>query len=187
MRAERGNQSVRKEVYERGKQIATEFDIEPSMLRTTRRQQHRVNGPVTKLDQSYRSTDLIQEMNDRLLSQEDRFLGQYLPPTKLQRLSNDFQDKMYAAYKNDLTDKGEYDNEMSRWKRKWLHSTGERPATLADPLDCINPTLYRNVNTFLTILLMMPLSTATPERSFSTIRRVKTYIPQRQSDSQLLL
>ena len=120
---------------------------------------------------------LIQERNDRLLSQEDRFLGQYLLPKNLQGLSNDVQDKMYAAYTNDLTDKREYDNEMFRWKTKWLHSTGERrPATLADTLDCINPTLYRNVNTILTILFTMPVSTATPERSFSTMRRVKTYL-----------
>ena len=46
---------------------------------------------------------LIQETNDRLLSQEDRFLGQCLLPTKLQGLSNDVQDKMYAAYTNNMT------------------------------------------------------------------------------------
>jgi len=67
---------------------------------------------------------------------------------------------MYAAYKNDLTDKRECDNEMLWWKPKWLHSTGERPTTLAYTLDCINPTLYRNVNAILTILLTMPVSTA---------------------------
>ena len=77
----------------------------------------------------------------------------------------------YAAYKNDLTDKRENDNEMLRW----LHSTGELPTTLADTLDCINPTLYRNVNTILTIL-MMPVSTATPERGFNTMRKVKIYL-----------
>ena len=62
---------------------------------------------------------LIQEMNGRLLSQEDSFLGQYLLPTKLQGLTNDVQDKMYAAYTNDLTDKRarEYNNEMLRWKK----------------------------------------------------------------------
>jgi len=54
----------------------------------------------------------------------------------------------------------------SRWN--WLHSTEERPPTLADTLDCINRTLYRNVNTILTIFLTMPVSTgATPERSFT--------------------
>ena len=35
MRAERGDPSVWKEVYERGRQIAAEFEIEPNMPRTT--------------------------------------------------------------------------------------------------------------------------------------------------------
>ena len=47
MRAERGDPVVWKEVYEQGKQIAAEFDIEPSMPKTTRRQLHRANVPVT--------------------------------------------------------------------------------------------------------------------------------------------
>jgi len=47
IRAERGDPSVWKEVYEQGKQIAAEFDTEPSMPRTTGRQQHRMNVPAT--------------------------------------------------------------------------------------------------------------------------------------------
>jgi len=81
--AEREDLSVWKEVYERGKQIAADFDIEPSMPRTTRRQQHRVNVPATNPESYWQRAvclhlidHLIQEMNDRLLSQEDRFLGQ---------------------------------------------------------------------------------------------------------------
>ena len=46
MRAERGDPSVWKEVYEGEKQIAAEFDTEPSMPRTTGRQQHRMNVPA---------------------------------------------------------------------------------------------------------------------------------------------
>jgi len=66
-----------------GKHIVAEFDNEPSMPRTTGRQQHRVNVPATN-PASYwqRAVYLplidyqIQEMNDRPLSQEDRFIGQ---------------------------------------------------------------------------------------------------------------
>lgn len=53
---------------------------------------------------------LIQEMNDKLLSQEDRFLAHYLLSTKVHRLGDDVQGKMYEAY----------GNEMMRWKPKWL-------------------------------------------------------------------
>jgi len=111
MGAERGDPSVWKEVYEWGKQILAEFDIEPNMPRTTGRQQHRASVPATNPESYWQRAvylplidHLIQDMNDRLLSQEDRFLGQYLLPTRLQGLSNDVQDKMYAAYKDDLTE-----------------------------------------------------------------------------------
>ena len=72
MRAERGDPSVWKEV-ERG---VAEFDIEPSMPRTTGRQQHRMNDvPVTNPGSYCQRAvylffidHLIQEMNDKLLS-----------------------------------------------------------------------------------------------------------------------
>ena len=83
MGAERGDPSVWKKVYEQGKQIAAEFDIEPSMPRTTGRQQHRVNVPATNPESYWQGAvslhlidHLIQEMNDKSLSREDRFLGQ---------------------------------------------------------------------------------------------------------------
>ena len=49
---------VWKEVYERGKQIAAEFDIEPSIPRTVGRQQHRVNVPATN-PESYRAKSCL--------------------------------------------------------------------------------------------------------------------------------
>ena len=122
-RAEKGDPSFWKEVYEWGKQNAGEFDFGPyvCMPGTTGRQQHRVNVQATNSESHLQRAvnlplidHLIQETNDRPLSQEDRFLGQYLLPTKLQRLSNDVQVKMYAAYTKDLTEKREYDSEMLR-------------------------------------------------------------------------
>ena len=53
---------------------------------------------------------------------------------------------------------------------------GEKPNNLEDTLSCTSEDLYPNVATMLTILLTMPVSTAPPERSFRTMRRVKTYV-----------
>ena len=52
----------------------------------------------------------------------------------------------------------------------------EKPNKLEDTLSCTSEDLYPNVATVLTILLTMPVSIATPERSFSTTRRAKTYV-----------
>ena len=55
----------------------------------TGRQQHRVNNPAEKPEMYWLAMyfalvdHLVQELNDKLLSQQNRFLGQYLVPAKL--------------------------------------------------------------------------------------------------------
>ena len=118
---------------------------------------------------------LAQELNDRLLSQENRFLGRYLVPAKLNAFNSRVQDKLYETYKTDLSEKRDSDDEILRWQTKWCHSTDEKPVTLTEtPQQHANPDLYPNRVRIITILLTMPVSTSTPERSFSTMRRVKT-------------
>ena len=102
----------------------------------------------------------------------------------MQGLSNDVQDKMYTVCTNDLTDKREHDKEMSRQNTKWLHSNDQQ---LWLTLDCISPTLYRHVNTQVSSRSSIPVSNATPERSFSTMLRVKTYLQATMKTERLLV
>ena len=69
-----------------------------------------------------------------------------------------------------------FDNEIVWWKARWALAEGEKQNNLGDTLSFTIEDLYPNVATVLTILLTMPVFTATPERSFSTMRRVKTYV-----------
>ena len=72
---------------------------------------------------------LVQELNDRLLLQENRFLGQYLVPAKLNAFNSGLQvDKLYETYKTDLSEKRDFDNEILRWQTKWSHN--KNPVTL---------------------------------------------------------
>ena len=112
---------------------------------------------------------LVQELNDRLLSQENRFLGQYLVPA-----NGGVQDKLYETNKTDILEKRDFD--ILRWQTKWSHSTDEKPVTLTETLQHANPDLYPNVVTIITIILTMPVSTTTPELSFRMMRTVKTYL-----------
>ena len=183
MKVERDDPSVWKELYERGKQLAADVDIEPRIPRTAGRQQHRVNIPAETPEMYWQRAvyfplvdHLVQELADRLLSQEDHFLGQYLAPAKLNAFNSGVQGKLYETYKTDLSEKKDFDNEILRWQTKWSHSTEEKPVALTETLQHANPDLYPNVVTIITILLTMPVSTATPERSFSTMHRVKTYL-----------
>ena len=97
---------------------------------------------------------LVQELNDRLLSQENHFSGQYLVSA-----NSGVQDKLYETNKTDILGKRDFD--ILRWQTKWSHSTDEKPVTLTETLQRANPDLYPNVVTIITILLIMPVSTAT--------------------------
>ena len=103
---------------------------------------------------------LVQELNDRRLSQENRLSGQYLVPAKLIAFNSREQDKLYETYKTDLSKKRHFDNEILRWQTKWSHSTDEKQVTwLTETLQQrANPDLYPDVDTIITILLKMHAS-----------------------------
>ena len=76
---------------------------------------------------------LVQELNDRLLSQENHFSGQYLVSA-----NSGVQDKLYETNKTDILEKRDFD--ILRWQTKWSHSTDEKPVTLTDT---VSSTLIR--------------------------------------------
>ena len=122
---------------------------------------------------------LVQERNYRLLSQENLFLGQYRVPAKLNAFNSGVQHKFYETYKTDLSEKRDFDNEILRWQTKWSHSTDKKSVTLTETVH--SSTLIRTfIPTWSQLLLSSwqcpALSAATPERSFSTMRRVKRYL-----------
>ena len=105
---------------------------------------------------------LIQKLNDRLFNHNDQFpVGQYLIPTQLGSLKRETTNNIYNA-STTRSFGGKRDGRLPR---------GEEPNNLEDTLSCTSEDLYSNVATVLTILLIMPVSTATPERSFSTKRK----------------
>ena len=64
---------------------------------------------------------------------------------------------------------------MVRWKCKWQNVT-EKPNTLIDTLMHAKPELYPNIHRAVEVLLTKPVTSATAERSFSALKRIKTYL-----------
>ncbi|KAL4122845.1 hypothetical protein QTP88_015112 [Uroleucon formosanum] len=52
----------------------------------------------------------------------------------------------------------------------------DRPHTAVEALNYCNPELFANIHFLLKVLATLPVSTATPERTFSTLKRVKTFL-----------
>ena len=68
--------------------------------------------------------------------------------------------------------------ELGRCVVRWSRAVGEKNTDLLDTLD---NTPYPNIYRALAILLTMPVSMATAERSFSTMRRLKPYLRLRST------
>ncbi|XP_055999533.1 uncharacterized protein LOC130047879 [Ostrea edulis] len=79
-----------------------------------------------------------------------------------------------------------FHTEIKRWIARWsLEDPGNLPSTLQSTLHGINPNLYPNIFNVLSVLISMPVSTASAERSFSVMRRVKSYLRSTMTTERL--
>lgn len=64
---------------------------------------------------------------------------------------------------------------MEKWKS--CNTSGEKiPKKALTALRLCQPALFPNMNVLLKILCILPITTASVERSFSTLGRLKTYV-----------
>ena len=182
-RAERADDAVWDGLYDKAVAMAEDQGVEPSKPRTARRQQHRGNVPADSVSEYWKRAlfypfldHLVVELEDRLVSSNERFKAQYLIPNLLPELSRDHEDSIFQEYESDLSgDREAFRNEVSRWKVRW-ELEGTKPSNLTDTLKATNKTLYPDIFTCLVVLITMPVSTATAERQFSIMRRLKNYM-----------
>lgn len=67
--------------------------------------------------------------------------------------------------------------ELNLWERKWSRvDNSALPETAVASLDSCDEEVFPIVHGLLKILCTLPNSTCTAERSFSTLRRLKTYL-----------
>jgi hypothetical protein len=125
----------------------------------------------------------ITELTARLLENGGRYHAQYLIPMNLLRLTPVTLDVIFDTYKTDLCcDIVMFKAEIKRWKARWSTLTTAKPSNLKDTLIVTNEELYPSISNVLLILYTMPASTATTERSFSVLRRLKTYLKTTMPD-----
>jgi len=81
--------------------------------------------------------------------------------------------------------------ELALWRQKWSSRLSDRPddvipQTAAEGLAACDQQVFPLSYTFLTILYTLPVRTASAERSFSTLRRLKTWIRSRMEEERLI-
>ncbi|XP_033762649.1 zinc finger MYM-type protein 1-like [Pecten maximus] len=193
LRAERMDDDVWDALYQKAIDLASPHDVRPSRPRIGGRQEHRPNQPAETVSEYWKRAlyipfmdHLTMELQDRLLSANYRFLAQYLIPSLLGQLTAGHVDEIYEGYKTDLSgDRELFRREISRWRTKWSVADDPKPVDLLTTILATNRELYPDIFTCLVILLTMPVSTASAERSFSVMRRVKTYLRSTMSTTRL--
>ena len=98
LQGERNDVSVCDALYQEAVELAARVDVEPKKPRQAGRQQHRVNVPADSISAYWRRATcvyypfmdhLIEELKDRLIQPQERFVAHVLIPSRLQRTTLD--------------------------------------------------------------------------------------------------
>ncbi|XP_052809147.1 zinc finger MYM-type protein 1-like [Mya arenaria] len=190
--AERDDPLVWDALYQEAVTLADEFQIDPAVPRQAARQRNRANYDLQdpsrywKVSVFYVFVDhLLQEMDTRILKNEERFQAQWLIPTKFEGLLPANVDRIYEAYEPDLPKtRQEFSEEVRRWNLRWQLNDA-KPSTLLATLNKTSEAAYPCIYIILQILLTMPATSASCERSFSSMRRIKTYLRSTMTGERL--
>ena len=170
--------------------LAGEHDILVCKPRTAGRQIHRSNTPSQSVEDYWRLNlfypfidQLITELQDRLCKPLPRLKAQYLVPSCIANLSSELWQDIKAEYNSLLSQPSIADVELEGWKHA-IASGAVNAQTLQEAVFAAH-FMFPNIHTILKVLLTMPDSTATAERSFSGLRRLKTYLRSNMTETRL--
>jgi len=152
--------------------------------RTVSRQTQRGNVPAENAEQYYLRNLYIPFIDHIIVELRDRFSEHHKSVSYLQLL---VPEKCSAAKPEifkpicDLYDKNLafFSAELDIWQKKWINinnDTGSLPRTAIDAFLNADESFFPIIKDLLQILVTLPCSTATPERSFSTLRRLKSWL-----------
>lgn len=151
--------------------LAREQDIPVTKPRTTGRQIHRSNTPAQSVEDYWRINlfypfidQLIAELQDRLCKPMPRLKAQYLLPSHISKSTTEsWQD--IKEYDSLIPQCSIADVELEGWK----HAIGSGAVKAENLQEAVfaSQFMFPNIHAILKILLTMPVSTATAERSFS--------------------
>lgn len=192
-----------RQIWDLALRLALSVDVTITMPRVIGKgkQVHRSNVQCTTAEEYYRLNlyipfldHVVTQMTERFSAQFDivRQLSSLVPgfcgfsairPCQLGDISD------AVSFYSSLIDPSRVQHELQTWNNKWFgdkdSQVTELPATALAALEHCSPNFYPNIHRLLTILATLPVTTASAERSFSTLRRLKTYLRSTMSSERL--
>uniref|UniRef100_A0A667WQR9 TTF-type domain-containing protein n=1 Tax=Myripristis murdjan TaxID=586833 RepID=A0A667WQR9_9TELE len=180
-------------IYQQAVQMASTIDVAPVKKRVTVKQQHRGNAPADSVAEHYRLNlflpfidHVTEELRTRFAeSSEPALVAALLVPKALPQLTEEKQNLLLSWYKEDLPQPDAAEQEIHRWKHHFKKYTGPLPETAKETLQNIDMGFYPNIQCILCIYLTLPVTTCSCERSFSALRRLKTWLRSSMGNERL--
>ena len=122
---------------------------------------------------------------------KERVQGLLLLPKYLDQFNDDKISLVKRSFSEDMPQSDIFEQEVRIWKRKWQTFDADLPQNLAAVLDSFNKEMFPDIYVVLSIACIIPVTTATVERSNSALKYVKTALRsimgQERLNSLLLL
>ncbi|GBN82139.1 hypothetical protein AVEN_232206-1 [Araneus ventricosus] len=154
----------------------------------------RNNVPDSTEEEYYRRAVYVPHLDDFCNSLKERFESHKETVASLQHILPEFCTKTdfysleaaFNFYEEYLSHKEVVQSEFMSWKEKWSQEKSENlPKTAISSLEKCDKTFFPNIYILLKLLAVVPVSVASVERSFSSLRRLKTYLRNTTSESRL--
>lgn len=190
-------------IFSNVQSVCDNLNVEIKIPRIAQKQMHRSNVPSSCPKEYYKRNifiplldSIIVDLNDRFSETLCQFLElNFLTPkilcytdiTSVQikdKIENIFQ--VFGPILNEEKTNFTYKlySEVLQWKTI-LNNAAEKPSTFEDALVFCDQDICPTIHKLLSIYMTLPVSVATSERSFSTLRLLKTFLRNRTSNERL--
>ena len=180
--SKRTNEDFEK-IFERARIVAQSVDCLLEIPRQVARQQHRANAPATTPCEYWR-INLFFPFIDHLMTQFDErfpessrnmYLGYYLIPKYLPQLDDGKLKAIRESYQADLPQFHSFEQELHRWRNMTRKFDVNDKYPLQTALKIADKEFFPNLHAILSSILTLPVGSVCCERSFSSLRRLKTW------------
>lgn len=188
-------------IYLEGNQLILNiFGEQLKRPRLTLRQRNRANFGTETTEEYYKLSIFIPFLDNVTMQLKERFIahknilvsfGCLVPsPEKIENLEDQLLkfELLVDFYRYDLDDvsKSVASGEFKLWYRRFYNSLPEEfPNSPLNALSVCDSFIFPHIYTLLKILCTLPVSTATSERTFSTLKLLKTYLRNTISEDRL--
>lgn len=191
-------------VWQRAEDIANELGVELTIPRRPGRATYRENYNTNSAEEYYRLSIYVPMIDYVLSDLRERFaietleifnLSCFVPENTLNNYPGDEILKALVDRFGNLLDVNKsaapllLSGEMLLWREKWLQEKQrevELPRTALDILAKCDKNAFPLIHELVTIMATIPVTNASAERSFSSLRRLKTYLRSTMTENRLL-